>query len=119
MRTAHLAVLDEHIPDPARDLTADRNSAVPILHDAIANHDIATRHVHPPAVLVPAGLDRNAIVAGAENAVADQHIVATFRIATIVVGAVAVNFHVAYGHIPAKNRIQLPHWRVDHREIFE
>ena len=44
-----------------------------------------------PAIGVAAGLDRDAVVAGVEDAVLDEHVAAGFGIAAVVVGAVRVD----------------------------
>src|SRR5437764_1377250 len=65
------AVGDGDVPHPARHLAADHDPAVPVGHGAIGDRVILRRPAHPAAVLVLAGLDRDAIVAHADVAVGD------------------------------------------------
>ena len=81
--------------------------------------DVAARYINAPAIDVPARFDGNAIISGTERAIRDQYVFAALGIAAIVIWAMAIDFHVPHGHVLAKNRVQLPHGRVDHREVFE
>jgi hypothetical protein len=49
---------------------------VSFFHMAALDHDVLARNGDAPAVGISAGLDRDAIVAGVEVAVLDQHVVA-------------------------------------------
>ena len=75
--------------------------------------------VDAAAVVVAAGLDGDAVVAGVENAILDQHVAARFRIAAVVVGAVAEDIHAADGDVGAENRIDLPHRRIVNGDAFD
>ena len=104
---------------PPGDFAADRNAAMAVLHDAILNDDVLAGHVDAPAVPVAARFDSDTVVAGAENATDDEHAVAAFRIAAIVVRAVAVDIDAAHCNVAAQHRIELPHRGVLDGEVFE
>ena len=71
--------------------------------------------VYAAAILVPPGLDGDAVIAGIEVAIFDQHVRAGLRIAAICIGtrfAVQVgagNGHLAHCDIRAQHRMDLPH----------
>src|SRR4029079_1102978 len=90
-RAVHAALLREDVPRAAGDLAADDDAAVPVAHVAVADDDVLDRRVQPPSVVVAAGLERDAVVAGVERALLDQHVAARFGVAAVVVGAVAVD----------------------------
>ena len=95
------------------------DAAVAVLHRAVADDDVLDRHVHAPAVVVAAGLERDAVVAGVEGAALDQHVAARLRIAAVVVRAVAADRHVAHRDVLAEDRMDLPHRRVDDRDALD
>jgi hypothetical protein len=53
--------------------------------------DVLHRHVHAPPIVVAAGLQRDAVVAGVERAAFDQHVAARLGIAAVVVRPMAVD----------------------------
>ena len=71
-----------------------------------------------PSSLRP-GLDRDAVVAGVERAVLDQHVAARLGIAAVVVRAVAADRYAADGDVLAEHRVDLPHRRVDDRHALD
>ena len=64
------------------------------------------------AIAVAAGLDGDAVVAGVEEAVLDQDVVAVFGVTAVVVVAVGVDGDAAGGEVGAEDGVQLPHGRV-------
>src|SRR6266496_142003 len=60
------------VPDAAGHLAADGHPAVAGGEVAVLDQDPFAGHVHPAAVGVAAGLDRDAVVAGVEGAAADD-----------------------------------------------
>lgn len=94
---------------PPGSLATRRDATVASLEPAIADDDVLAGHVQAPAVPVPAGLDRNAIVSGVENAIFNQNIRARVGIAAVGVGrahffALGVDRHVPDGDIGAERR---------------
>src|SRR5947208_2297298 len=96
----------------ARDLAADRDAAVAVLHRAIPDDDIFNRDADAPPVIVTAGFQSDAIIAGIERAIFDQDITARLRIASIIVRTVAVDRDSTDNNVGAKDRVNLPHWRI-------
>src|SRR5262249_57713521 len=67
----HSAALDEDVSRAARDLAADDDAAVAVLHLAVAHDDVLDRRVDAAAVGVSSRLERDAVVAGVEAAALD------------------------------------------------
>src|SRR5205085_3348257 len=57
IRTVHVTVFDEDVATMARDLAADDDTAVPVLHRAVAHDDVLRRDAHAPAVVVATRVD--------------------------------------------------------------
>src|SRR5664280_1697454 len=102
-------MVDEDVADAARALAAQGNPAVAVFHVAFPHHDVLARLAHPASVAVASGLDGDAVVSGIEHASLDEHVGASFRIATVVVGSVGGDLHVANGDVAAEHRVQFPH----------
>src|SRR5882672_6576749 len=100
----HLAVFAKNVSDAARDLAADRDPAMAVLHLAAADNEILSRDVDPPAVVITARFYGNAIVAGVEMATFDKYILARFRITAIIVWPVRRDPKVADRDVLAKQR---------------
>ncbi len=100
----------EHVLDPARHLTAQRDGAMAALHGAVLDHDVLRRTVLRIQIL--AGLDGDAVVTGIEGAAVHQHVVAGFRIEAVAVRSQAVGVHFADHQIAAMDRVVLPERRV-------
>src|SRR3954447_19409577 len=83
-RAFHQQVLGKDVVHTAGFLAADRESAVAVLHVAVADDDVLAREVAGDAVATAARLERDAVVAGVERAAFDQHVVAALRIAAVV-----------------------------------
>src|SRR6266702_5622217 len=99
---------------------------MPVLHLTAADDDVFRGHGHASPVVVAAGVDRYAIIAGRKRTVLDQNIAARLRIATVCiwpsfVGGVgfALDVHAAYGHIRAEHGMNLPHRRTSKRDSFD
>src|SRR5262249_47540992 len=73
LRTVHPAAIDEDVARTAGNFAADGHAAVSILHDAVTDDDILYRRCKPPAIVVAAGLERDAIIAGVERTFFDQN----------------------------------------------
>ena len=74
VRAVHEAMFDEHIPHPTRNLAANGDTAVSIAHLATADDDVLARASEATAVGIAAALDRDAVVAGIEEGVLDEHV---------------------------------------------
>src|SRR5579862_8861547 len=112
-------MIHEHVADPARALAAQRHTAVAVLHDAVADHDVLGGLCDAPSVAVAPALDRDAIVAGIELALLDEHVARAFRIAAVVVRPVAVDLHAAHGYVLAEHGIEFPHRRIADAHAFD
>src|SRR5215472_896129 len=125
MGAVHATVLGENISHAPGDLAADGHTPVSILHMAALDHDVLAGHGDAPAVGISAGFDRDAIVAGVEVAVLDQHVGAGLRIAairvgsSIVLGAGGGDRHLAHCDIRAQHWMNLPHRRVFQRHALD
>ena len=81
----------------ARDLRANDHATVTIIKFRVTDDDILRRTAGKrtlttlTTVVVTAALDGDAVVAGIEIAILNEHAVATFRIAAITVGAIIIN----------------------------
>src|SRR5262249_733015 len=113
----HAAALDEDVSRAARDLAADDDAAVAVLHLAVAHDDVLDRRVDAAAVGVSSRLERDAVVAGVEAAALDQDVAARFGIAPVVVRSVAPDREAA--DVRAENRMHFPHRRVHDRHAFD
>src|SRR5262249_2671124 len=119
MRTVHVAAFNKHIAAAAGNFAPDRHAAVSILHRAIADHKILRSHTHAASVVIAAGLDGNAIVAGIKQTILNQHIVARLRIAAVIVRPVAHDIDAADNYVGGKERMNLPHWRTPDADAFD
>lgn len=108
----------EDVACASGDLTADRHSAVPILHLAIADHDVLDGNCHSPAIGIAARLERDAVVTGVEGAFLDEHVGAALRIASVSVRTVSID-QLAHGYIRAQHWIHLPHGRTQQRDALD
>lgn len=84
---------------------------VPSSHLAAANNDVLTGHANSPSIGIAAGLDGDAVVAGIEKAVFDQHITTRFEVATVGVGTEALQVHATHRDVFTQHRIQQPKGR--------
>src|SRR5213075_997306 len=101
IRAVHPAAFREDVARAAGDLTSDGDAAVAILHRAIANDHVFNGNADAAAVIVAAGLKSDAVVTGVEGAPFNQDVAARLRIASIVVGPVAVDVNAPDNHIRA------------------
>src|SRR5262249_23260761 len=76
----YFAVLGKNVSYTARDLAADRYTAVPIFHFAAPDDHVFGRDTDTTAVVIAARFDRDAIVACIEMAILDQDIFAAFGV---------------------------------------
>src|SRR6187399_2247266 len=84
-----------------------------VLHGAVANDDVFDRDVDAPAIIVAAGLQRDAVIAGIERTTFDEDVAARLGIAAVVVRTVTADAHVANRDAAAQDRVDLPHRRID------
>ena len=119
VRAVHPAVLCEDVAGAARDLAPDDHPAVPVLHLASADDHVLDGCRQPPPVGVAAGLERDAVVAGVEVAILDEHVAARLRVAAVVVGPVADDAYAAHDDVCAEDRVDLPHRRVRDRHALD
>src|SRR5437868_6081442 len=96
MRAAHPAVLHVDVPRIPGNLATDGNAAVSVLHGAVANDQVLRWNTYAAAVAIAAGLDGDAIVSGIEFATLNQNVGAALRIATVVVGPMAIDPYVPH-----------------------
>ena len=80
-----MTVLRKHVAHAARDFASYGDAAVPIVHPTAANHNIFRAHSDAPPVVIAAGFDGNAVIAGVEQAILNQHVPARFGVAAVVV----------------------------------
>ena len=104
----HHTVVGKHILASTGDLRADDHSTVTVLHLTVADDDVLRRHVALPAITVTATLDGNAVVAGVEETVLDEHAVAALRIATVAIGTVVDHLHTTHGDVCGMQRMDHP-----------
>ena len=71
-----MTVLRKDVTHPARDLAADGDGAVAVLHLTATDDDIFRRHGHASPVVIAAGVDRYAVITGGEYTFLDQDIAA-------------------------------------------
>ena len=115
----HGAIFDEDVAAAAGDFATDDHAAVAVFHGAAAHDDVFRGHVDAAAVAVAAGFDRDAIVAGVEDAVFDEDVAARFRITSVVVGAVGIDRETAHGDVSGKYGVNFPHGRADDRDALD
>ena len=91
----HQTVFSKDIAGAAGNFAADNHAAMAVFHGAVADNDIFRGDIDTASVSVTAGLDGDAVVAGIEIAVLNEHIPTEIPIAAVVVGAVADNGNAA------------------------
>ena len=116
---AHLTSADVYVLDSPRDLASDGDSTMTVLHTTVLDDDVFAGNVNAATVFVSSRFNRNAVIAGTENAAGNQDIAAGLRVAPVVVGPVTVNIDISHGDVFTEHRIQLPHGRVPHCEAFQ
>ena len=116
---AHFAVFHEHVAAAAGNFAADGGAGVAVPHGAIANDEVHRGNAHPAAVVVAAGFDCDAVIAGVEQALLDQHVPAAFGVAAVVIGAVGRDVDPPYGDIGAEQRMNFPHRRAADFHAFD
>ena len=72
-----------------------------LLHAAVAHQDVLRRRREATPVRIATGVHRDAIVAGVESAVFDEHVIHGFRIDPIIVRTVAEYIDAAQRDVPA------------------
>src|SRR5580658_6349827 len=87
---AHHVVVGKYIAHTTGNFASHDDTAMARLHLTIANDDVLGRHTQPPSVIVAAGLDGDAVIAGIENTVLDEHVPAAFRVTTVGIGTLAL-----------------------------
>ena len=108
-------VVCEQVLDAAAHLAAAGDAAVAVCESVVADDEVLGRmtgFAQLTAIAVAAGFDGDAVVAGVEEAVLDQDVVAVFGVTAIVVVAVGVDGDAAGGEVGAEDGVQLPHGRV-------
>ncbi len=90
-----------------------------VLHAAAADDHVLGRLLQPPPLGVAARLDGDAVVAGVEDAVLDQHVAAGFRVTAVVVRAAAVDAQLTDNDVLALDRMDLPHRRGDDGQALD
>ena len=95
----HHAVVGIDILAAAADLRAHDDAAVTVLHLAVADDDVFARHITLTAVAVTAALDSDAVIAGIEIAIFDEHAVTTLRVTSVTVRTVIIDMYATYGDI--------------------
>ncbi len=116
-------VRGEDIAHAAGALTAAGHAAVAVGKVAVADDEVlaglAADLAAGIAVAVLAGLDGDAVVAGVEAAVLDDHIAGGFGIDAVIVGAVGIDVQAAHQHIFAAQGMDLPHGRIDDLDALD
>ena len=107
----HLVVLGKHVAASARDFTADDHTSVSVLHLAVAYDDVLAGFVPESSVHVASALDGDAVVAGVEVAVLNEHTVTRFGVTSVAVGAVVVDVYASHGHVLAEQGVDDPEGR--------
>ena len=90
-----------------------------ILHLAIAYDDVAGGLVPKATVVVTAALDGDAVVAGVENAVLDEHVLTSLRVATVSVRSLVPNGHSVYGDVLREEWVYDPERGVEHFDSLD
>ena len=78
-----------------------------------------TRGRPGPFVVVSARLDRYAVITRVEMAVLDQHVLAAFGIAAVIVRSVGCDVQISDRHVLAEHRVDFPHRRIDYRHALD
>src|SRR5262249_40481094 len=102
------ALVRVDVADAAGQLAAAAHRAPRAVHGAAHDDDVLGRRVDAPSVGVAARLDRDVVVAGAERAVADHHVVAALGVAAVGVGAGDAGGDRVDGDVGAERGVELP-----------
>ena len=106
-------VVCEQVLDAAAHLAAAGDTAVAVCEGVVADDEVLGRmtgFAQLTAIAVAAGLDGDAVVAGVEEAVLDQDVVAVFGVTAVVVVAVGVDGDAAGGEVGAEDGGSTPTW---------
>lgn len=72
----HAAILNKYVFYSAGSLTSNDHATMPVLHFAVFYNDVPGRDVNPPAILIAAAFDGDAIIPVSKGTVPDQYPVA-------------------------------------------
>ena len=90
-----------------------------VFHAAVADDDILGWFVPETTVVVSSALDGDAVVAGVEDTVLDEYILACLRVASVSVRSFVPNSYAVYRDVLAEQRVHHPERRVDHLYILD
>ena len=119
VRGVHHAVLGVYILASARDLRADDHAAMSIFHLAIADDDVLARLIPETTVIISAALDGDAVVAGMEYAVLDEHVLACLWVAAVAVRSFIPYGYAIHGYVLAEQWMDDPEWGVEHLDTLD
>src|SRR6266571_868293 len=86
----HVTVFREDVTHSGGNFAANGDAAVPVFHLTAANDEVFGWHGHTSSVVVATGFNRNAIIAGGEDAFFDQNIATRFGIAPVSIWSARV-----------------------------
>ena len=85
---------------------------MPVQKFVVFDQDVFAGGIGSLSVPVPAGLEADAVIPGVETTVFDPHPITAFRVAAVIVAAVAGERHAVHNHASAQDRVELPHGTV-------
>ena len=88
-----------YILTTSRDLRADNDSTVSVLHLTVADDDIFRWHVALTPVAIASALDGDTVVTGIEETVFNEYAVTTFGVAAVAIRSVVNHLYTTYGDI--------------------
>ena len=81
-----------------------------VFHPAVADDDVSGWLVPETTVVVSSALDGDAVVAGVEDTVLDEYILACFRVASVSVRSFVPYGYAVYSDVLAEQRVHHPEW---------
>ena len=90
-----------------------------VFHAAVADDDILGWFVPETTVVVSSALDGDAVVAGVEDTVLYEYILACLRVASVSVRSFVPNSYAVYRDVLAEQRVHHPERRVDHLYVLD
>ena len=79
-----------------------------VFHPAVADDDVSGWLVPETTVIVSSALDGDAVVAGVEDTVLDEYILACFRVASVSVRSFVPYGYAVYSDVLAEQRVHHP-----------
>ena len=114
----HHTVVGIDILTATTDLAANHHATVTILHLTVADDNVLRRHITLTSITVTAALDGDAVIAGVEETILDQHAVTKLGIAAVTIRTVVDHLHPTNSNICRVQGMDYPEGRTQQGDVL-